>query len=51
MLEKWLIKKVIDTLRKDKVTTYIVNIICQLIEKMGNENIVTNNATNNAIMC
>lgn len=45
VLEKWFIKKVIDTLRKDKVTTYIVNIICQVIENMGNENIVTNNAT------
>jgi hypothetical protein len=27
------------------MTTYIVNVICQVIEKMGNENIVTNNAT------
>jgi len=29
-----ILKKVIDTLRKDKVTTYIVNIICQVIENI-----------------
>ncbi len=40
-----ILKKVIGTLKKDKVITYIVNIICQVIEKMGNKNIVTNNAT------
>jgi hypothetical protein len=39
-----------DTTSKTKVATYIVDTICEMIEKVGNENVVKV-VTNNATIC
>jgi hypothetical protein len=42
--------QVIDTTSKKKMATYIANTICEVMEKVGNENVV-HVVTNNVVVC